>query len=123
MYCQYALLACHICASPGLFSGSTSGNCRWLAAHQRGVDGTGWQPWGERACSVASDSLQPMDCNVVLQASLSMGFSRREYWSGFPCPPAEDLPDRGLKLPSPCISCIAGRFFTHRAAVIDIQHY
>jgi len=27
------------------------------------------------------------------QASLSMGFSRQEYWSGLPCPPPGDLPD------------------------------
>ena len=27
------------------------------------------------------------------QAPQSMGFSRKEYWSGLPCPPAEDLPD------------------------------
>ena len=28
---------------------------------------------------------------VVCQASLSMGSSREEYWSGFPCPPPGDL--------------------------------
>ena len=27
------------------------------------------------------------------QAPLSMGFSRREYWSGLPCPTPGDLPD------------------------------
>ena len=30
---------------------------------------------------------------IVLQALLSMGFSKQEYWSGFPCPPPGDLPD------------------------------
>ena len=35
------------------------------------------------------------------QAPLSMGFSRQEYWSGFPCPPPGDLPDPGIKLQSP----------------------
>ena len=25
--------------------------------------------------------------NIACQASLSMGFSRQEYWSGLPCPP------------------------------------
>ena len=30
---------------------------------------------------------------VARQAPLSMGFSRQEYWSGLPFPPAEDLPD------------------------------
>ena len=30
---------------------------------------------------------------VVYQASLSMGFSRQEYWSGLPFPSPGDLPD------------------------------
>ena len=25
---------------------------------------------------------------IAHQAPLSMGFSRQEYWSGFPCPPS-----------------------------------
>ena len=32
--------------------------------------------------SVTSDSLQPRELYVACQASLSMGFSRQEYWSG-----------------------------------------
>ena len=32
--------------------------------------------------------------SVALQAPLSMGFSRQEYWSGLPCPPPGDLPDQ-----------------------------
>ena len=34
---------------------------------------------------------------VACQASLSMGFSRQEYWSGLPCPPPGDLLDPGIK--------------------------
>ena len=34
---------------------------------------------------------------VVLQAPLSMGFSRQEYWSGLPCILPGDLPDPGIK--------------------------
>ena len=34
---------------------------------------------------------------VALQAPLSMGFSRQEYWSGFPCPPPGDLPNPGIE--------------------------
>ena len=37
---------------------------------------------------------------VALQASLSMGFSRQESWSGLPFPPSGDLPDSGIKPPS-----------------------
>ena len=34
---------------------------------------------------------------VAPQASLSMGFSRQEYWSRVPFPPPGDLPDPGIK--------------------------
>ena len=34
---------------------------------------------------------------VACQAPLSMGFSRQEYWSGFPCLPAGDLPSPGIE--------------------------
>ena len=34
---------------------------------------------------------------AALQAPLSMGFSRQEYWSGLPFPPSEDLPDPGIE--------------------------
>ena len=48
---------------------------------------------------------------IVCQASLSMGCSRQEYWSGLPCPPLRDLPtqESNLCLMSPAL---AGRFFT-----------
>ena len=32
-----------------------------------------------------------MDCNTVLQALLSFGFSWQKYWSGLPFPPSRDL--------------------------------
>ena len=34
---------------------------------------------------------------VVLQALLSLVFSRQEYWSGLPCPHPGDLPDTGIE--------------------------
>ena len=34
---------------------------------------------------------------VAHQASLSMGFSRQECWSGLPCPPSGGLPDLGIE--------------------------
>ena len=47
--------------------------------------------------------------SVVYQASLSMGFSRQEYWSGLPFPSLGNLPDPGIEPVSPAL---AGRFFT-----------
>ena len=38
---------------------------------------------------------------VARQRSLSMGFSRQEYWSGLPFPPPGDLPDPGIEPTSP----------------------
>ena len=46
---------------------------------------------------------------VAHQAPLSMAFSRQDYWSGFPFPSPEDLPDPGIK---PVSYALAGEFFT-----------
>ena len=53
-------------------------------------------------CLIAQSCLTfcgPMDYSD--QAPLSMGFSRQEYWSGLPCPPAGVLPDPGIEPRSP----------------------
>ena len=42
------------------------------------------------------------------QASLSMGFSRQEYWSGFPCPSPGDLPNPGIEPMSLMSLALAG---------------
>ena len=36
----------------------------------------------------------PMGCSLT--GSLSMGFSKQEYWGGLPCPPPGDLSDPGI---------------------------
>ena len=44
---------------------------------------------------------------VAHQAPLSMGFSRKEYWSGLPFPSPGDLPHPGIKtvsLASPALA-------------------
>ena len=46
---------------------------------------------------------------VALQAPLSMGFLRQEYWSGLPFPSPGDLPHPGIQPASPAL---AGGFFT-----------
>ena len=51
---------------------------------------------------------------IAHQASLPLGFSRQEYWSGFPCPPPRDLPDQGSNLGS-MSPALAGRFLTTSA--------
>ena len=49
-----------------------------------------------------------MDC-IVLQASLSMEFSRQEYWNGLSFPTPEDLADPEIELTAPVL---AGGFST-----------
>ena len=46
---------------------------------------------------------------AAFQGSLSMGFSRQEYWSGLPFPSPGDLPDPGIE---PMSAALAGGFFT-----------
>ena len=61
-------------------------------------------------CSVVSDSATPW--TVAHQASLSMEFSRQEFWSRLPFPPPGDLPDPGIKPVTLSSPALASRFFT-----------
>ena len=61
--------------------------------------------------SILSDSLVT-PWTVALQALLSMEFSRQEYWSLVPFPPARDTPNSGMES-APLVSpALAGGFFT-----------
>ena len=58
------------------------------------------------AARMRADSLQSRPTlsdpwTVARQAPLSVGFSRREYWSGLPFPPPGDLPEPGTEPVSP----------------------
>ena len=52
--------------------------------------------------SVVSDSFVT-PWIVTLQATLSMGLPRQEYWSRLPFPLPGDLPDPGIKPGSPAL--------------------
>ena len=45
---------------------------------------------------------------IVLQAPLSMGFSRQEYWSGLSCPPPGVLSGLGIEPTSLMSPALAG---------------
>ena len=47
--------------------------------------------------------------------SLSIGFSRQEYWSGLPCHSPGNLPSQGTEPSSLMSPALAGRFFTTSA--------
>jgi len=40
---------------------------------------------------------------IAHQGTLSVGFFRQEYWSGLPFPSLADLPNPGIKPPSPAL--------------------
>ena len=46
---------------------------------------------------------------------LSMGFSRKEYWSGLSCPPPGDLPDPRIELASYSVSFISRQVLYHQS--------
>ena len=54
-------------------------------------------------------------CTVARQASLSMVFSRPEYWSELPFPTPRDLPDPGVEPASLVSPALGGGFFTTSA--------
>ena len=49
---------------------------------------------------------------VALQVSLSMEFSREEYWSGLPFPTPRDLLNPGIEPVSLVSPALVGGFFT-----------
>ena len=83
---------------------------------------------GMRVCSLVSELRSQCVCVCALllshvqlfvtpwtvdcQASLSMEFSRQEYWSGLPFLPPGNLPDPGIDPASPASTALAGRFST-----------
>ena len=48
---------------------------------------------------------------VAHQAPLSMGFSKQKYWSGWPLPSPEDLPNPEIEPTFLVSPALAGRFF------------
>ena len=67
-----------------------------------------------RAKSLQSCPTLGTSWTVACQASLSVGLSRQEYWSGLPCLPPGNLHNPGIKATSHCVSWLAGGFFTTR---------
>ena len=78
-------------------------HCRWILYQ---LSHKGSPRTLERVVVVQSLShvrLFAIPWTVVLQAPLSMRFSRQEYWSGLPCPSPGDLPNPGIEPGSPAL--------------------
>ena len=67
-------------------------------------------------CQFSCVQLFVMLWNIVLQAPLSMGFSRQEYWSGLSCPPPGVLSGLGIEPTSLMSPALAGWFSTTSAS-------
>ena len=92
-----------------------SSSLRWLCVGSlpwTGVQSLSPPPW---LCMLSVQAQSFRLCathGLALQAPLSMGFFRQEYWSGLPCPPPGDPPDPEIEPESPVSPVLAGRFFT-----------
>ena len=72
----------------------------------------------KKKVKVLVTQLYPTLCDPMVYGppgSLSMEFSRQEYWSGLPFPPPEDIPDPGIEPMSPALT---GGFFIIEAAIV-----
>ena len=63
-------------------------------------------------CEFAQSCLFATPWTVACQATLSIEFSRQEYWSELLFPTPRDLPDPGIEPVSLVSPVLAGRFFT-----------
>ena len=70
----------------------------------------------------AGDGLVAKSCptlaapwTVARQAPLSMGFSRKEYWTGLPCPSPGDLSNLEMEPASLTSPALTGRLLTNCA--------
>ena len=86
--------------------GEEEGSCKVITWQQEEVNAI------ERHVHIKS--LQPCP-TLALQAPLSMGFSRQQYWSGLPFPSVGDFPHPGIEPMSLTSPALAGRFFTTNA--------
>ena len=59
--------------------------------------------WKWKRCLLSHVQLYVTPWTIDRQAPLSMGFSRQEYWSGYPFPSPGDLPNPGIEPGSPSL--------------------
>ena len=67
-------------------------------------------------CACMLGRLYATPWTVAWQTSLSMGFSRQEYWNGLLCLPPGDLPDPGIEPMSLMSAALARRFVATSAS-------
>ena len=99
----------HLSLTPLAHTGSQGAPGPEVSLLAKTACGSGQQSWELTAqeqskCQLLSHiRLFATQLTVTCQAPLSMGFSRQEYWSGWPCPSPGDLPDPGIEPGSPAL--------------------
>ena len=92
----------------------------------------GWEdPWRREKATHSNILAWRIPWTVAHQASLSMTFSRKEYWSELPCPPPGNFLNPGIKSRSPALqmdslpSQLPGKLLIIRfgTAISQKQHY
>ena len=75
-------------------------------------------------CLISHVRLFATTWTIALQAPLSLGFSKLEYWSGLPCPPPGDLGDSGTEPVFPVsYASLAGSLqLSHQGSPMAIKH-
>ena len=73
------------------------------------------------ACSLRCVRLFANPWTVAHQASVSVGLSRQDYWSGLPFLPPEDLSDPGIKPGSPVSPALAGEIFLLMSSLVTAE--
>ena len=68
-----------------------------------------------RVCMLSHVQLFVTSWTTIYQASLSIGFSRQEYWSGLPFPSPGTPPGPGIEPTSLASPALAGGFSTSSA--------
>ena len=89
----------------------------WVRPFCRACSHENWVLCGIDVCVCCAQSLSRVRLfgtpwNVALQAPLSMGFSRQEYWGRLPFPPPEDLLNPGIEPAALESPALAGGFLT-----------
>ena len=91
------------------FSIDKSLSKRWEMVEDR-------EDWHAAVYGVAKNwhdwAIEQHQWTIACQTSLSMEFSRQEYWSGLPWPPTEYLPNPRIKPMSLTSPALADEFFT-----------
>ena len=88
---------------PEVTSPPSPGWCKWGLISSLQSDSTSQTIWKVKVKSLSRVWLFATPRTVAHQASLSMGFSRQDYWSGLLLSSPEDLPDPGIEPQFPAL--------------------